>query len=251
LDPQSRPALGGSTSFLQAKIAWGFSPVVTWAVVGAIYGSISYCLVAKPTTLPELLLGTIGFGLVWAVVTTVGLVGPWVKGGTVAPFVLGVIRVACMGAPAHMLSYRSGDAEIFWGFAVISGAMLPWSANRILRVILFVVALAATMAVGIMRILDGPYEALLARVVIGGVIGTVVGLLAGTIAWTADSFVSKRKQAGTKPRDVAPEVKSQRSKMDTRRSAMSFGRLAVVIALAAVAVICYLIFAAGPRPPAP
>jgi len=250
-DHQSRRPRDASRPFLKARIPWEFSPVVTWAVVGAMYGSISYSLIAKPNSLPELVLGTIGCGLVWAVVTTIGLVGPWVKGGTVAPFLVGVIRVACMGAPAQVLPYKFGGAEMFLGFAVIGGAMLPWSENSILRIILFAVVLAATIAVGIMRVLDGAHEGVLARLVIGAAFGTVVALLAGTIAWTAENLVTRRRQSGTKARDVAPEVKSQRLKADTQRSTMSFGRLAVVIVLGALVVICYLVFASGPRPLGP
>jgi hypothetical protein len=164
------------------RIPWEFSRLVTWAIFGAIYGSISYCLIAKPNSMRELVWGAIGFGLLWAVITTIGLVGPWVKGGTIGPFLLGVIRFVSMGAPGSLLpSYEHWPFGFpyFWGFAVISGAILPWSKDRILRMILFAIALAGTLSMGIMYVLDGVYEAVRVRLLIGGLAATLVGVLAG------------------------------------------------------------------------
>jgi hypothetical protein len=55
--------------------------------------------------------------------------------------------------------------------------------------------------------------------------------------------VTERKQSKNKPRKVAPKVEAQHSEVPARRSTMvSLGRLAVVIALGAIALICCLIF---------
>jgi hypothetical protein len=220
--------------------------VVTWAVFGAIYGSISYCLIAKPNSLRELVSGAIGFGLLWAVITTIGLVGPWVKGGTVGPFLLGAIRLLSMGALGNLspsYGHQSEQVLIFWGLVLIGGMLLPWSKERTLRLILLAIALAGTLSIAIMYVLDGAYGAVLVRFLIGNIVGILVGLLAGTIAWTAEEFVTERKQSENKPRKVASEVEVHGSEVNADRSRMSVGRLAVVIVLGAIAVICYLIFA--------
>jgi hypothetical protein len=245
--------IAGSTDpgkSLKARITREFSPVVTWAVFGAIYGSMSYCLIAKPSSLPELISGAIGFGLLWAVTTTIGLIGPWVQGGTLGPFLLGVIRFVSMGAPGawgapSFYEHQSDESRIFWGLPVISGAILVWSEHRILRMILFALALAGTLGIAIMYVLDGAYGAMLARLVIGISIGMLVGSVVGTIVWAIEQLVIARKRPKTQPGNTARAVADRNT--GTRVPALSTGsvtiwRLGILILAGAIGLTLFLIF---------